>query len=64
MKTTTSSVEDARRDLADLINRAMYADTETIILRRGYVVAKIVPASDAEKKMYRTCERTTTEVSQ
>lgn len=41
------STAEARKNLADLINRAAYGGESVVVTRRGRELAAIVPASDA-----------------
>jgi prevent-host-death family protein len=44
----TVSTSEARKDFADLLNRAAYAHERTEITRKGKPVAAIVPLEDLE----------------
>lgn len=40
------SVSDARKELAELLNRASYAKDRIVVTRRGKAIAAIVPVDD------------------
>ena len=42
------AVIDARKDLADILNRAAYAKERVVLTRRGKDVAALVPMDDLE----------------
>lgn len=42
------SVADARKNFADLLNRASYGQERTVVTRHGRAVGAIVPVEDVE----------------
>ena len=46
--TKVVSVSDARRDLAELVNRVAYGGRRIILQRRGKPLAALVPIKDLE----------------